>query len=151
MIGLIQRVTSAKVEVGGATVGQISVGLLVLLGVQRSDGSREADRLLERILTYRIFDDEQQRMNRSLLDVGGELLVVSQFTLAADTHKGTRPGFSTAAPPEEGARWYDYFVGRARERIARVETGQFGANMAVHLVNSGPITFWLEVSPEPNG
>jgi D-tyrosyl-tRNA(Tyr) deacylase len=90
-------------------------------------------------------------MNRSLLDVGGELLVVSQFTLAADTHKGTRPGFSTAAPPEEGARWYDYFVGRARERIARVETGQFGANMAVHLVNSGPITFWLEVSPEPNG
>jgi D-tyrosyl-tRNA(Tyr) deacylase len=151
MIGLIQRVTSAKVEVGGATVGQISVGLLVLLGVQRSDGSREADRLLERILTYRIFDDEQQRMNRSLLDVGGELLVVSQFTLAADTHKGTRPGFSTAAPPEEGARWYDYFVGRARERIARVETGQFGANMAVHLVNSGPVTFWLEVSPEPNG
>ena len=151
MIGLIQRVTSAKVEVGGATVGQISVGLLVLLGVQRSDGSREADRLLERILTYRIFDDEQQRMNRSLLDVGGELLVVSQFTLAADTHKGTRPGFSTAAPPDEGARWYDYFVGRARERIARVETGQFGANMAVHLVNSGPVTFWLEVSPEPNG
>lgn len=151
MIGLIQRVTSAKVEVGGATVGQISVGLLVLLGVQRSDGSREADRLLERILTYRIFDDEQQRMNRSLLDVGGELLVVSQFTLAAGTHKGTRPGFSTAAPPEEGARWYDYFVGRARERIARVETGQFGANMAVHLVNSGPVTFWLEVSPEPNG
>jgi D-tyrosyl-tRNA(Tyr) deacylase len=151
MIGLIQRVTSAKVEVGGATVGQISAGLLVLLGVQRSDGSREADRLLERILTYRIFDDEQQRMNRSLLDVGGELLVVSQFTLAADTHKGTRPGFSTAAPPEEGARWYDYFVGRARERIARVETGQFGANMAVHLVNSGPVTFWLEVSPEPNG
>jgi len=132
-------------------VGQISAGLLVLLGVQRSDGSREADRLLERILTYRIFDDEQQRMNRSLLDVGGELLVVSQFTLAADTHKGTRPGFSTAAPPEEGARWYDYFVGRARERIARVETGQFGANMAVHLVNSGPVTFWLEVSPEPNG
>ena len=151
MIGLIQRVTSAKVEVGGATVGQISAGLLVLLGVQRSDGSREADRLLERILTYRIFDDEQQRMNRSLLDVGGELLVVSQFTLVADTHKGTRPGFSTAAPPEEGARWYDYFVGRARERIARVETGQFGANMAVHLVNSGPVTFWLEVSPEPNG
>ncbi len=132
-------------------MGQISAGLLVLLGVQRSDGSREADRLLERILTYRIFDDEQQRMNRSLLDVGGELLVVSQFTLAADTHKGTRPGFSTAAPPEEGARWYDYFVGRARERIARVETGQFGANMAVHLVNSGPVTFWLEVSPEPNG
>ena len=151
MIGLIQRVTSAKVEVEGATVGQISAGLLVLLGVQRSDGSREADRLLERILTYRIFDDEQQRMNRSLLDVGGELLVVSQFTLAADTHKGTRPGFSTAAPPEEGARWYDYVVGRARERIPRVETGQFGANMAVHLVNSGPVTFWLEVTPEPNG
>jgi D-tyrosyl-tRNA(Tyr) deacylase len=124
---------------------------LVLLGVQRSDGPRESDRLLERILTYRIFDDEQARMNRSLLDVGGELLVVSQFTLAADTHKGTRPGFSTAAPPEEGARWYDYFVGRARDQAPRVETGQFGANMAAHLVNNGPVTFWLEVPPEPNG
>jgi D-aminoacyl-tRNA deacylase len=151
MIGLIQRVSSARVEIEGEIVGQISAGLLILLGVQRADGTREADRLLERVLTYRIFDDEQQRMNRSLLDVAGDLLVVSQFTLAADTHKGTRPGFSTAAAPEDGARCYEYFVGRARERVSRVETGRFGANMAVHLVNNGPVTFWLQVSPERNG
>jgi D-aminoacyl-tRNA deacylase len=148
MIGLIQRVSAARVEVAGEIVGQIGGGLLVLLGVQRDDGQREADRLLERLITYRVFEDASQRMNLSLLDVAGELLVVSQFTLAANTHKGTRPGFSTAADPAEGQRWYDYFVLAARRRVARVETGRFGADMRVHLVNEGPVTFWLEVSPE---
>jgi len=151
MIGLIQRVSAAKVVVTGEIVGEIDAGLLVLLGVQRGDGSQEDDRLLERILTYRVFYDEDQRMNRSLLDVGGDLLVVSQFTLAADTHKGTRPGFSPAAAPLEGARWYDYFLSAARQRAPRVQSGRFGANMAVHLVNNGPVTFWLEVSPDRNG
>jgi len=148
MIGLIQRVSSAKVEVSGEVIGQIDRGLLVLLGVQRGDDQRAADRLLEKLLTYRVFEDADQRMNRSLLDVGGALLVVSQFTLAANTQKGTRPGFSTAAPPTEGERWYEYFVHEARRRVDRVETGRFGANMSVHLVNEGPVTFWLEVPPE---
>jgi len=151
MIGLIQRVNSSRVEVNGEVVGAIGTGLLVLLGVQRNDSEREADRLLERLLTYRVFDDAEGRMNRSLLDLGGELLVVSQFTLAADTHKGTRPGFSTAAPPSEAEHLYEYFVRRARECPLAVATGRFGANMSVHLVNSGPVTFWLEVKPERNG
>lgn len=149
MIGLIQRVSSASVHVEGDAIGRIGAGLLVLLGVQKGDGQREADRLLERLLTYRVFDDDAGRMNRSLLDVGGELLVVSQFTLAADTHKGTRPGFSTAAPPAEGERWYRYFVAAARDRLGRIETGRFGAHMSVSLANEGPVTFWLEIRPEP--
>jgi D-tyrosyl-tRNA(Tyr) deacylase len=151
MIGLIQRVSAAKVIVEDRTVGEIDFGLLVLLGVQRGDGQREADRLLERVVSYRVFDDADGRMNRSLVDVSGALLVVSQFTLAANTHKGTRPGFSTAAVPAEGERWYDYFVSAARARLGRVETGKFGANMSVHLVNQGPVTFWLEATPESNG
>jgi D-tyrosyl-tRNA(Tyr) deacylase len=151
MIGLIQRVSTAKVIVDAQTVGEIGAGLLVLLGVQRGDGQREADRLLERLINYRVFDDADGRMNRSLVDVSGALLVVSQFTLAANTHKGTRPGFSTAAVPAEGERWYDYFVSAARDRLGRVETGKFGANMSVHIVNEGPVTFWLEVRPEANG
>ena len=147
MIGLLQRVTRASVDVGEERVGAIGPGLLVLLGVERGDTEREADRLVERIVTYRIFDDADGRMNRSLADTGGALLVVSQFTLAADTHKGTRPGFSTAAAPAEGARLYDYVVATARARVASVATGRFGAHMRVGLENDGPVTFWLQVSP----
>ena len=147
MIGLLQRVTEASVEVDGRNVGRIGPGLLVLLGVQKGDGVSEADRLLERLVTYRVFDDEAGRMNRSLLDTGGGLLVVSQFTLAAETRKGTRPGFSTAAPPDEGRRLYEHFVARARGRVAALATGEFGAAMRVSLVNDGPVTFWLEVAP----
>ncbi len=147
MIGLLQRVTEASVRVEDRTVGRIGAGLLVLLGVQKGDGEAEAERLLERLVTYRVFEDDAGRMNRSLLDAGGGLLVVSQFTLAAETRKGTRPGFSTAAPPDEGRRLYEYFVDRARQRVALVETGEFGAAMRVQLVNDGPVTFWLEVPP----
>ncbi len=147
MIGLLQRVKRASVEVDGRTVGEIGPGLLVLLGVQRHDAPREADRLLERILTYRVFEDADGRMNLSLLDTGGALLVVSQFTLAAETRKGTRPGFSTAAAPADGERLYDYFVAAARQRLPLVATGRFGARMEVALLNDGPVTFWLEVAP----
>lgn len=148
MIGLLQRVSAAAVRVEGAVVGEIGAGLLVFLGVQRGDGEAEADRLLERVLTYRVFDDGEGRMNRSLLDVGGGLLLVSQFTLAAETRKGTRPGFSTAAAPDEGRRLYDYVVQSARNRMGSVATGQFGAHMQVSLTNDGPVTFWLEVPPQ---
>jgi D-aminoacyl-tRNA deacylase len=151
MIGLLQRVKSASVEVDGAVVGAIGRGLLVLLGVQRGDTEREAERLLERIATYRVFDDPDGRMNVSLLDTGGALLVVSQFTLAAETRKGTRPGFSTAAVPAEGERLYEYFVAAARRRIGAVATGSFGARMQVTLTNDGPVTFWLEVAPAAAG
>lgn len=147
MIGLLQRVTEASVTVDGEVVGRIGTGLLVLLGVQKGDSENEAERLLERLLTYRVFEDADGRMNRSLLDTGGALLVVSQFTLAAETRKGTRPGFSTAAPPDEGLRLYEAFVSRARRRLAHVATGRFGAMMQVALVNDGPVTFWLEVPP----
>ena len=125
MIGLIQRVSNAKVEVEGEVIGQIDHGLLMLLGIERGDGAREADRLLERVLTYRVFDDAEGKMNRSLIDTNGSLLVVSQFTLAADTHKGTRPGFSTAASPQDGAHWYHHLVEEARRKVGTVATGQF--------------------------
>lgn len=147
MIGLLQRVTSASVAVDGEVVGRIGPGLLVLLGVQMGDSETESERLLERLVTYRVFEDDAGRMNRSLLDAGGALLVVSQFTLAAETRKGTRPGFSTAAPPDEGNRLYEDFVARARRRLPEVATGRFGAMMQVSLVNDGPVTFWLEVAP----
>jgi D-tyrosyl-tRNA(Tyr) deacylase len=147
MIGLLQRVRRASVEVEGAVTGEIGPGLLVLLGVERRDTQREADRLLERIVTYRVFEDSQGRMNLSLVDTGGALLVVSQFTLAAETRKGTRPGFSTAAAPADGERLYEYFVASARRRLGSVATGRFGARMQVTLINDGPVTFWLEVSP----
>jgi len=149
MIGLLQRVSDASVTVDGSVVGAIGPGLLLLLGVQRGDTSREAGRLLERVVTYRIFDDAAGRMNVSLLDSGGELLVVSQFTLAAETRKGTRPGFSTAAAPADGERLYDCFVAAARQRVRAVATGRFGAHMQVSLTNDGPVTFWLEVPPAP--
>jgi D-tyrosyl-tRNA(Tyr) deacylase len=125
----------------------MDTGLLVLVGVERYDSEREADRLLERLLGYRVFADAEGRMNRSLRDVRGGLLLVPQFTLAADTGKGTRPGFSTAAAPAEGERLYSYFVERARHEHGTVETGRFGAHMKVSLTNDGPVTFWLQVSP----
>ena len=145
MIGLLQRVTGARVDVGGETVGAIDAGLMVLVGVERGDGEREAERLLERLLGYRVFEDEAGRMNRSLADTGGGLLLVPQFTLPADTKKGTRPSFTPAAPPEEGERLFDLLVQRARAAHGVVETGRFGAHMQVSLVNDGPCTFWLRV------
>jgi D-tyrosyl-tRNA(Tyr) deacylase len=143
MIGLIQRVTQARVEVSGRVVGQIDSGVLALVAVERGDGAAQAERLLERILSYRIFEDDKGRMNRSLADTGGGLLLVSQFTLAADTRKGTRASFTPAAPPEEGRQWFDYLLARARERHPIVASGEFGAHMQVHLCNDGPVTFWL--------
>ena len=146
MIALIQRVLEAHVDVDQVTVGRIGPGLLALLGVERHDTQAQADRLLERLVTYRVFGDEQGRMNRSLLDTGGELLVVSQFTLAADTRKGTRPGFSRAASPELGNELYEYFVAQAQQRLGQVQTGRYGADMQVGLTNDGPVTFWLHVT-----
>jgi D-tyrosyl-tRNA(Tyr) deacylase len=145
MIGLIQRVSEAYVKVEGRITGQIGRGLLVLVGVEKHDTHASAQRLLERILTYRVFPDEQSKMNLSLSDIGGELLLVPQFTLAADTRKGTRPSFSSAAAPELGVELFDYFVKIARERHASVATGIFGADMKVSLINDGPVTFWLQV------
>ncbi len=144
MIALIQRVSRAHVEVDGATVGAIDGGLLALVAVQPDDGETEAARLLDRMLGYRVFPDAEGRMNRSLTEAGGGLLLVSQFTLAADTKKGMRPGFSTAAPPEAAERWFLRLVELARKQHPKVEIGRFGAHMAVHLVNDGPVTFWLE-------
>lgn len=144
MIALIQRVSRAEVTVESKTVGAIGSGILALIGVQRGDDTASADRLLERVLTYRIFPDEQGKMNLSLRDIGGELLLVSQFTLAADTQKGTRAGFSTAAAPDEARRLFDHILERARATHRAVAAGVFGANMQVSLVNDGPVTFWLE-------
>jgi D-tyrosyl-tRNA(Tyr) deacylase len=144
MIGLLQRVTEARVLVAGAPVGAIGRGLLVLVGVQRGDDEQRAARLLERLLGYRVFPDAAGRMNRSLRDVQGGLLLVPQFTLAADTRKGTRASFTSAAPPEEGRRLFEHLVRRATASHPLVETGRFGADMQVSLVNDGPVTFWLE-------
>jgi D-tyrosyl-tRNA(Tyr) deacylase len=144
MIALIQRVTEASVEVDGETVGAIGAGLLALVAVQPGDGEPQAARLLERLLGYRVFADAQGRMNHSLTDSGGGLLLVSQFTLAADTRSGMRPGFSTAAAPDDAERQFNHLVEIARKRHPGVETGRFGAHMKVRLVNDGPVTFWLE-------
>ena len=144
MIALIQRVTNANVVVNGEVVGEIGPGLLALIGVKPDDTERNVARLLERMVTYRIFQDEANRMNRSLLDVSGGLLLVPQFTLAADTRKGTRPGFSTAAAPEQASALFDELVTQARARIPTVATGRFGAEMRVSLTNHGPVTFWLD-------
>jgi D-tyrosyl-tRNA(Tyr) deacylase len=145
MIALLQRVCRASVEVEGRCIGEIASGLLVFVGVERGDGAAQADRLLERVLGYRVFEDDQGRMNRSLIDVRGGMLLVPQFTLAADTSKGTRPSFTPAAEPAEGKRWFDYLIGVAREAHAPVASGVFGAHMKVALVNDGPVTFWLQV------
>lgn len=147
MIGLLQRVTRAAVRVNGETVGAIGAGLLVLVGVERGDGAAQAERLLDRLLGYRVFGDAQGRMNLALTDVGGGLLLVPQFTLPADTRKGLRPSFTPAAAPEEGRRLFDLLAARARARHAPVATGVFGAHMEVELVNDGPVTFWLQVPP----
>ena len=144
MIGLLQRVSRARVEVSGETVGAIGRGLLVLVAVQPDDTRARADRLLERILGYRVFPDADDRMNLSLRDLGGGLLLVSQFTLAADTRKGTRASFTSAAAPELGQRLYDYLVERARAAHPEVAAGRFGADMQVSLTNDGPVTFWLQ-------
>jgi D-tyrosyl-tRNA(Tyr) deacylase len=146
LIGLLQRVSQAKVEVDDATVGQIGRGLVVLLAVEPTDTEAQAERLVDRLVSYRVFEDAAGRMNLSLLDTGGGLLLVPQFTLAADTGKGLRPSFTGAAPPELGRRLFDYAVTSARVRLgARVATGQFGAHMHVSLTNDGPVTFWLQV------
>lgn len=147
MIALLQRVGQAWVEVEGERIAEIGQGLLVLLGVERADTEREAERLLERVLTYRVFADDQGRMNLCLPDTGGGLLLVPQFTLAADTRKGRRPSFTTAAPPEEGERLFDFFVRRAGELYPGVQQGRFGGDMQVGLVNDGPVTFRLQVTP----
>jgi len=144
MIALIQRVTTARVAVGADTVGEIGPGLLALVGVRPDDDAASGARLLERLLTYRVFGDEAERMNRSLVDTGGGLLLVPQFTLAADTRRGTRPGFSTAAPPAQAEALFDGLVAAARSRHPTVASGRFGADMQVALVNDGPVTFWLE-------
>jgi D-tyrosyl-tRNA(Tyr) deacylase len=145
MIGLIQRVTQASVEVDGVIVGAIEQGLMVLVGVQKHDSEAQAERLLERLLGYRVFADEAGKMNLSVRDINGGLLLVPQFTLAADTQKGMRPSFSSAAPPQEGKRLFELLFRRAGEVYQPVASGQFGADMKVALVNDGPVTFWLEV------
>lgn len=147
MIGLLQRVSEARVEVDGHIVGGINAGLLVLIGVERSDGENQADRLLERLLGYRVFADAEGKMNRSLCDTGGGLLLVPQFTLAADTRKGMRPSFTPAAPPAEGERLFNYLVAQARQQHTPVATGRFGAHMRVSLMNDGPVTFCLQTAP----
>ena len=144
MIALIQRVSNAQVVVDGETIGAIGNGIMLLLGVQKDDDSDKAKKLLDKILSYRIFADDEGRMNRSLRDIKGELLVVSQFTLAADTRKGTRPGFSKGAAPALAEALYDEFVELAKLEVSTA-CGRFGADMKVSLTNDGPVTFWLEV------
>lgn len=144
MKALLQRVRGARVEVDGEVVGAIDQGLLVLIGVEPQDGEAGADKLLHKLLNYRVFGDEDGKMNRSLKDVDGGLLLVSQFTLAADTKSGLRPSFSSAAKPAQGAALFDYLLARAREQHGQVASGRFGADMQVHLVNDGPVTFLLE-------
>lgn len=147
MIGLLQRVTRARVTVDDRETGAIGPGLLVLVGVEKGDGPEQAERLLHRLLGYRVFPDEAGRMNRSLADWGGGLLLVSQFTLAADTGKGTRASFSSAAEPEAGRLLFQHLVDLARQRHHVVATGEFGAHMRIELVNDGPVTFWLRAAP----
>jgi D-tyrosyl-tRNA(Tyr) deacylase len=150
MKAVLQRVTQARVEIAGQTVGQIGPGLLVLVCAERGDSETQADKLLAKILKLRIFSDAAGKMNRSVQDLDGQgacggLLIVSQFTLAADASGGNRPSFTSAAPPDEGRRLYDYFVAQARAAHPQVETGQFAADMQVHLVNDGPVTIPLQV------
>jgi len=144
MIALIQRVTEASVRVDDQVVGAIGPGLLALVAVEPGDGEKQARRMLERLLGYRVFADAEGRMNRSLADTGGALLLVSQFTLAADTAKGMRPSFTRAARPEDGRRWFERLVELARAAHPGVEIGRFGAHMEVSLMNDGPVTFWLQ-------
>ena len=147
MIGLLQRVSEARVEVAGEIIAEIQAGLLVLVGVQRGDSEAQARRLLERILAFRVFPDKSGRMNLDLRQAQGSLLLVPQFTLAADTRSGNRPGFSAAAEPQRGAELFEQLLRLAREQPLAVASGHFGADMQVSLVNDGPVTFWLEVPP----
>ena len=147
MIALIQRVSEASVIVNGNMVGEIPGGILALIGVERGDAEKQADRLLQRLLAYRIFPDDAKRMNLDLRQAGGRLLLVPQFTLAADTNSGNRPSFTPAAPPAEGERLFRHLAAMAKRELNEVQTGVFGADMEVRLVNDGPVTFWLQVPP----
>ena len=144
MIGLIQRVTQASVIVEYNLIGEIETGILLLLGVEKDDTENNAKMLLDKVINFRIFEDDQQKMNLSLVDIEGDLLIVPQFTLPANTQKGTRPSFASAAPPDLGEALFNHFVEQAKKKIKYVETGKFGANMQVRLINSGPVTFWLQ-------
>ena len=143
MIGLLQRVRHARVEIQQSTVAEIGTGLLVLIGIEKEDNETKADHLLQRLLGYRVFSDPHGKMNLSLVDVKGGLLLVPQFTLVADTRKGMRPGFSSAATPEKGREIFDYLLGVARSKHANVACGEFGADMQISLINDGPVTFSL--------
>jgi len=145
VIALLQRVSEAWVEVAGERIAESGAGLMVLVAVERDDSEARADRLLERLLGYRVFADEEGRMNLSIADIAGDLLLVPQFTLAADTNKGRRASFTSAALPEDGQRLFEYFVRQARHQFDRVKSGHFGADMQVGLINDGPVTFWLQV------
>jgi D-tyrosyl-tRNA(Tyr) deacylase len=147
LIGLLQRVSHARVDVDGSTIGAIDRGLLLLVCAERGDTAAQADRLLERVINYRVFPDNEGKMNLSLRDVAGGLLLVPQFTLAADTRKGNRPSFTPAAPPEQGRLLFEHLLGRARELATPVAAGAFGADMQVTLTNDGPVTLWLRVDP----
>ena len=144
MIALIQRVTHASVDVNNISIGRINTGLLLLLGVEKLDSQKNADELLHKVINYRVFPDNEGKMNLSLLDIQGELLIVPQFTLPANTQKGTRPSFASAAPPDIGKKLYKYFITSARNAVKIVNTGKFGADMQVTLTNDGPVTFWLK-------
>ena len=145
MIGLLQRVLSASVSVDGQRIAGIGAGLMVLVGVEKADTQQSAERMAERLLGYRVFSDDDDKMNLSVLDVGGEVLLVTQFTLVADTKKGMRPSFSSAAPPQQGSDLFDAVVDIMKRKMPAVQTGRFGADMAVELINDGPVTFWLQV------
>ena len=147
MIALLQRVAHASVVVGGETVGAINAGLMVLLCAERGDTEKEADALLGKLLSYRVFSDDAGKMNRSVTDTAGGVLLVPQFTLAADTRSGTRPSFTPAAAPDVARALFDYFVAQACTKHTDIATGQFGADMQVSLTNDGPVTFWLQVKP----
>ena len=147
MIGLLQRVDGASVAVDGREIARIGKGLLVLVGVERGDDEATAERLLERLVNYRVFPDSEGRMNLSALDAGAGLLLVPQFTLVADTAKGLRPGFSRASPPGDAERLFGYMAKRAEKRVPGAQSGRFGAHMRVSLVNDGPVTFWIRVPP----
>ena len=148
MIALLQRVSEATVHVNGNLIGSIDAGILALIGVQRGDAKAQADRLLQRVLSYRIFPDDRDRMNLDVCQANGGLLLVPQFTLAADTNSGNRPSFTPAAPPAEGEQLFQYLVENARKTFEHTATGEFGADMKVGLINDGPVTFWLEVPPQ---
>lgn len=144
MIGLLQRVKNASVTVNEQVIGAVKQGLLVLVCAEKGDSAEQCEKLAKKVLAYRIFEDENGKMNKSVSDIGGEILIVSQFTLAANTAKGLRPSFTPAADPETGKRLYEHFIEKIKESGLKTETGQFGANMQVALINDGPVTIWLK-------